>query len=228
MPAFSTLFAALDTYWYVVVAIAVFLLSCWRALPLATRDAIEQRFPRLVGAVRVLYAILPDLVGAGRALRIQIVEGQPKRGSRPEVSDQPRRAGFGRVRLLRAISLGILLCTASAVLGCPMPPPDGCAPMATRCSPQGIPQTCSATQRWSAGATAEPCSAHGANVRCCWTRSPYGRDLHACVPESACLPEPPQHVTPVSAPPAPIASAAPSGAWREWLGLNGASKGGAQ
>lgn len=145
-------------------------------------------------------------------------------------SSGPKREGFARLEVVCFIGgiLGVLAFLVS-VTGCPMPAPDGCTPMATRCSPQGIPQTCSATQRWSAGATAEPCSAHGANVRCCWTRSPYGRDLHACVPESACLPEPPPRVTPPPAPPAaPIASAAPFGAWREWLGVNSASKGGAQ
>lgn len=82
MPPLSQILATLDAYWYVVGAVAVFLLAVWRALPVETRDAIERNYPRLVGAVRVLYAILPDVIGAGRALRIQILAGEPKRGSK--------------------------------------------------------------------------------------------------------------------------------------------------
>ena len=181
MPPLSSLIAALDAYWYVVVAIAVFLLACWRALPLATRDAIEQRFPRFVGAVRVLYAILPDLVGAGRALRIQIVEGQPK------------RKGFARLGVLLVCALCFV--AALAVSACPMPQPDGCTPSAQRCSPAGIPQVCSQTQRWTAGALAKPCAEYGPTTTCCRTRSAYtsvegaARFVFACVPQSSCEPE---------------------------------------
>lgn len=179
MPPLSQILATLDAYWYVVGAIAVFLLACWRALPVATRDAIEQRFPRLVGAVRVLYAILPDLIGAGRALRIQIVEGQPKRASLSQPPPPPKRQGFFRFPLL------LLALSASA---CPLPPPDHCRPTATRCSPQGKPQRCSAGERWWNEPTAQPCAALG--VTCCLALSPYGNRVHACVPQSACLEEP--------------------------------------
>lgn len=174
MPPLSSLIAALDAYWYVVVAIAVFLLACWRALPLATRDAIEQRFPRFVGAVRVLYAILPDLVGAGRALRIQIVEGQPK------------RKGFARLGVLVPVAL-VCFVAALALQGCPLPPQDGCTPMATRCSPQGKPQRCSASGRWWSEPASQPCAAVGAT--CCLAMSPFGNAVHACLPQGVCLPE---------------------------------------
>lgn len=176
MPPLSTILGAIDTYWYVIAAIATFLVAVWKMIPVETRDAIERRVPRLVGAVRLLIAILPDLVTAGRALRIQIVEGQPKRDALSQ--PPPKRQGFFRFPLL-------LLALLSA---CPLPPSDHCRPTATRCSPQGKPQRCSAGERWWSEPTAQPCAALG--VTCCLALSPYGNRVHACVPQSACLEEP--------------------------------------
>lgn len=87
-----------------------------------------------------------------------------------------------------ACSLSLALACAAALTGCPLPPSDHCTPMATRCSPQGKPQRCSASQRWWSEPTAQPCSALGAV--CCPARSPYGNVVHACVPQAVCLPEP--------------------------------------
>jgi len=75
-----------------------------------------------------------------------------------------------------------------ALAGCPIPPPDGCPPRATRCSPSGVPQVCTLGQYWSAPRPETPCAP---GAVCCWTRSPYGRELHACVPREDCLLEPP-------------------------------------
>ena len=179
MPPLSTILGAIDTYWYVIAAIATFLVAVWKMIPVETRDAIERRVPRLVGAVRLLIAILPDLVTAGRALRIQIVGGQPKRASLSQPPPPPpRRQGYFRFPLL-LLALGLS--------ACPLPPPDGCTPLATRCSPAGVPQRCSQTQRWSSGSLAT-C---GGSATCCLARSPYGgRLVHACVPRAQCLPEP--------------------------------------
>ena len=179
MPPLSTILGAIDTYWYVIAAIATFLVAVWKMIPVETRDAIERRVPRLVGAVRLLIAILPDLVTAGRALRIQIVEGQPKRASLSQPPPPPpKRQGYFRFPLL-LLALGLS--------ACPLPPPDGCTPLATRCSPAGVPQRCSQTQRWSSGSLAT-C---GGSATCCLARSPYGgRLVHACVPRAQCLPEP--------------------------------------
>lgn len=74
-----------------------------------------------------------------------------------------------------------------ALAGCPLPAPDNCTPFATRCGPTGIPQTCSGTQRWSHAPAARPCAELGSV--CCRALSPYGNEIHACVPSSACLPE---------------------------------------
>lgn len=82
-----------------------------------------------------------------------------------------------------ALALGVALLT-----GCPLPAPDNCTPFATRCSPSGIPETCSQSQRWSHAPPASPCSSRGPSV-CCRTRSPWGNELYACAPLGACLPE---------------------------------------
>lgn len=86
-----------------------------------------------------------------------------------------------------------LACLALAALlaGCPLPPADGCTPLATRCSPDGVPQSCSPTQRWTSGALQRPCSSRAAAAVCCRTRSPYGAggETHACVPVALCIPE---------------------------------------
>lgn len=91
-------------------------------------------------------------------------------------------------RLRRVFGLVLAAFVAVALLGCPMPAPDGCTPAATRCSPAGIPQVCSQTQRWTQGTIARPCADIGAV--CCPARSPFSqRAVHACVPQSACIAE---------------------------------------
>lgn len=82
--------------------------------------------------------------------------------------------------------LFLSLAAVVALCGCPLPPPDGCTPMATRCSPAGVPQRCSQTQRWSSGSLAS-C---GGSATCCLARSPWGNSIHACVPRAQCMPEP--------------------------------------
>jgi hypothetical protein len=80
------------------------------------------------------------------------------------------------------LALGV----SAALTGCPLPPPDGCTPRDTRCAPDGVPEVCSSTQRWTRGAPSEPCPSA---ATCCRTRSVLGGLLHACVPSSACVPE---------------------------------------
>ena len=78
----------------------------------------------------------------------------------------------------------ILFVIALAVAACPrMPEPDGCRPGETFCR-DGRPHVCSQTQRSTPAD--RPCADIGAV--CCRTRSPYGRELSACVPTDRCLP----------------------------------------
>lgn len=101
---------------------------------------------------------------------------------------EPRR-GFAAVDALAiALGVGALAFTAVALSGCPLAPPDMCTPRDTRCAPDGIPEVCSSTQRWTRGVPAEPCPSA---AQCCRTMSPWGRALHACVPATACIPESP-------------------------------------
>lgn len=101
----------------------------------------------------------------------------------------------GYVRLPRVVRRGLRwLLTALAcvsIAGCELPKPDGCTPRDTRCSPSGIPEVCSSTQRWTHGATTPACSTWGASITCCLARTPYDGVRHACVPPVACIPETP-------------------------------------
>lgn len=83
--------------------------------------------------------------------------------------------------------LFLSLAAVVALCGCPLPKPDDCTPMATRCSPEGRPQRCSTAQRWWSEPASQPCAATG--YVCCLARSPYNNLVHSCVPQSACLPE---------------------------------------
>lgn len=86
----------------------------------------------------------------------------------------------------RAFGVLALLCFVS-LQACRLPPPDNCSPRATRCSPDGIPDRCSNSLRWYHESNATPCAQ--LDSVCCLSPSPYGNNVHACVPSTACLPE---------------------------------------
>lgn len=94
--------------------------------------------------------------------------------------------------LVVAMVLGAALagCPASRQLTQPaLGVVDGCEPRATRCAPDGRPQVCSGSRRWT---DADSVCATGPNVAavCCLTRSPVtGADLHACVLAERCITE---------------------------------------
>lgn len=102
-------------------------------------------------------------------------------------------AAWSLARLRWLVCLTCLALAALVLGGCPpsLPPVSGCTPFDTRCSPEGIPETCSSTQRWQHGATTPACSTWGPTITCCRTTSPYDNAvIAACVPRAACLPEP--------------------------------------
>lgn len=84
-----------------------------------------------------------------------------------------------------AVVLGAL--ALASMQACRLPPPDNCSPRATRCSPDGIPDRCSNSLRWYHESHATPCAQ--LDSVCCLSPSPYGNNVHACVPSTACLPE---------------------------------------
>lgn len=94
--------------------------------------------------------------------------------------------GFAQLFVLRAIACAVLA-LAFWFSGCSSQQPDGCPVRATRCSPRGIPQSCTLGKYWSSPRPETPCAA---GAVCCYAMSPYGRALHTCVPQGACLPEP--------------------------------------
>jgi len=189
----STIIGWLDANGLWLLGVGASLVAVYKSLPAPWRDAFEKKNPRLVGAVRALAHAMPDVLGALRVLRHQVVAGQPRPLPTRDTQPETPRAREGHVPvealawLSGALTLGALAVGLGAVLaGCPLPPPDGCTPRDTRCAPDGVPEVCSSTQRWTRGAPSEPCPS---GSTCCRALSPYGRALHACVPASACLPE---------------------------------------
>ncbi len=90
--------------------------------------------------------------------------------------------------MIRFVVAAAVVVALSPAVGCTPPPPaDGCTPNDTRCSPLGLPQTCSPSQRWAALPLALPCVDVGAV--CCRVHG-RTRDLYACAPNlSACVSE---------------------------------------
>lgn len=194
----SDLLPWLDAHALQIAAVLGAVALAWKSLPAKTREAIELRFPRLAGLVRFVATVGPDVLGAVRIARYQIAGGQPRASVTPPAEGTtyaPPRAvrpdsspGFVRFRELAALALAAASVAFVLTLqGCPLPPVDGCTPRDTRCAPDGVPEVCSQSQRWTRGQPSEPCPERST---CCRARSPYGRELHACVPPSACLPEP--------------------------------------
>jgi len=100
--------------------------------------------------------------------------------------DRPSSSGFADIRALIAVAAIVpflAIVGAAALSACKLPDPDGCVPYATRCSPLGVPQVCSASQRWQQ-AMSEPCPA-GSVCREV-VLPPSGRAAHVCAePESS-------------------------------------------
>ncbi len=169
------------------------------------RFALEL-LPDLLGAARVLlWQVVRGMPGREPQLTVSpdspikgvLVDDAPLAGTgageretiAPDPSAPRSSGGFAEHWVLTVIAGVVMLALGIALLtGCPLPAPDNCTPFATRCSPGGIPETCSQSQRWSHAPPASPCSSRGPVV-CCRTRSPWGRELYACAPQSACLPE---------------------------------------
>lgn len=194
MPRISQVLPWLDAHGVAIVSALAAIVAAWKLVPAQTRARIELAFPRVAGVVRSVAAVAPDLVGFARVVWYQVAQGKARGGSVPAAVPpspiEPRR-GFAAVDALAVAGLAAMLAfTAAALAGCPLPAPDGCQPLATRCSPSGVPQSCSPTQRWTSGALQNPCSQRALGAVCCRTRSPYGNELFACAPQSACLPDP--------------------------------------
>jgi len=119
----------------------------------------------------------------------------------PPAPFDPHRTMRGHTSLSAALAAVALLGIAGAVglmvMGCPVSqqltrpalgPVDGCEPRSTRCAPDGRPQVCSGSRRWTDADVACVTAGQVAAV-CCLTTSPItGRELHACVLAERCLP----------------------------------------
>lgn len=153
---------------YAIAAALVVLVMVWKALPAKLRVEIETRFPRAVGVMRTIVALVPDLIGAARVVRYQAVGGQPRvvvsdraaaesdklrellKPEEPKPEEpKPSEPGFTERGVIAVIAGVVMLALGAALLtGCPMPAADGCSPGARRCH-ENTPQVCSPGQRWT-------------------------------------------------------------------------------
>lgn len=58
--------------------VAAVVVACWKALPAPLRARLEAAHPRLVGIVRTVVAVAPDVIGAARTAAWQVVRGVPR------------------------------------------------------------------------------------------------------------------------------------------------------
>jgi len=120
----SLIAAWLDAHGAYLLALATALVVAWKALPAATRAALEARYPRLTGLVRFVAAVGPDVLGAARIARYQVAAGQPRASVVPTPATVPTpitpRKGFATVDVLVAAGcVCVLAFTAVALAGCP-------------------------------------------------------------------------------------------------------------
>lgn len=119
----------------------------------------ERILDRLVIVTRagaVNRASLPIL---GKSLFDEVVDfvrDEAERDSQPPPDGPQGAAGFAAVWVLRAVSLVMLALAFLFSQGCKLKPQDCETPFATRCSPRGVPQVCSADRRWSQNSS-DPC-----------------------------------------------------------------------
>ncbi len=90
----STSWVVLALHWVVqnpsvvVLTVAAALANMWKTLPSETRRRIEVAHPRLVGALRFVYEMLPNVVDGLKAAYYQVLQGLPKHDA-PAQKDLP-------------------------------------------------------------------------------------------------------------------------------------------
>lgn len=125
--------------------------------------------------------IAPEVVAAAREAT--------RDGQRGHTSLSAALAAVALIGIVGAVGLMVMGCPVSQQLTRPaLGPVDGCEPRSTRCAPDGRPQVCSGSRRWTDADVACVTAGQVAAV-CCLTTSPItGRELHACVLAERCLP----------------------------------------
>jgi hypothetical protein len=124
--------------------------------------------------------------GGGRGLATAGIAAAAAAGA---ASPSALTAAVGGGIALLAVKRALLGLGVGALLaGCPLPQRDGCTPNATRCAPDGVPEVCSPTQRWTRHSGAVPCAEWSQGAVCCEVASVVtGTLTYACSLESACL-----------------------------------------
>jgi hypothetical protein len=150
-----------DRVW-VLAPVALGLLGAlWHAIPQPTRDAIERRVPRLVGVLRLAYALGPDLSTAWATIRTQLVAGQPRRPA-PDAPPPERPTMAPPTALLLVLLLGAALAA-------------GCAGVAGVSWIGRVYESVEYGKCFVAGATVADGDVKITNHTCAWVRGP--RDI---------------------------------------------------
>lgn len=115
-------------------------------------------------------------------------ETLPRDGQRGSISLRALLAIVVGLAVVLPLGAGLYGCPASRQLTRPaLGPVDGCEPRSTRCAPDGRPQVCSGSRRWTDSDNVCALSVNVSAV-CCLTRSPVtGAELHACVLAERCI-----------------------------------------
>lgn len=97
------------------------------------------------------------------ALRETAVEEEQKAeapSAEPSKPEPPAGAGFA---LLRALGIAavvfVVVLLGLKLTACRLPEPDGCVPWSHRCAPDGVPEVCSGSMRWTRARPSAPCPA---------------------------------------------------------------------
>lgn len=139
----------------------------------------DEHDPRAVGSLNVPVSaptVRETLAPVGDATAIELAaNAEPYQPSSGTIASDDSEPGFATLRLLAVIAL---VCIAVLVVGCPrLPDVDGCAPLAVRCSPNGVPQLCDPDTRWTP--VDEQCSRYG--NECVVTRAYSSRTIAVCL-----------------------------------------------
>jgi hypothetical protein len=159
--SFTETLAWINTHWLQFLSgCGVLLVYLWQSLPTERRTELEQRFPRAVGFVRMLVALMPAVRDAYMAGKFQVVLGQPK-AEVIRASQLP--PALHKDATIPPVVTGLLLMLALC----------GCEWEREQCGHPGA-QTCRNDQPFTCGATTpprwtpvgdEPCSRQGRTCR---------------------------------------------------------------
>ena len=163
----------------------------------ATRPSVAPPAPTPAGVAHPAQVFAPSFdPGARQTIAPEAVASIHHATTLAGRDDGQRGSTSLSAAVVAACLVGLVLSVGAMLSGCPasqqltrpaLGAVDGCEPRATRCAPDGRPQVCSGSRRWTDADVACATAGQVAAV-CCLTRSPItGHELHACVLAERCI-----------------------------------------